>query len=396
MADNEIPLLSIIIPTKNRQFTCLYAIESVVLLNQEDIEIVVQDCSDSNKLEKQIIDKFGTGNKISYEYVDTKPSMTENWNRAYQRATGFYKCGIGDDDAVLPNIYAIAKWAKENNIAAVGHSKKYLYAWPDYTVMPEYASKLIIMSSGGTESVKIYEKDELERLLKRQAAIPDMNYLKLPMAYHCLLASSLIESLIKKTGRFLDGTSLDVYSAFSLGLLLDRFYVYETPFTLPGACGASNSNRSRSKTMKKHFEEYNLIEEDKRIPKVYYLTFTIAESTQKALHNSNNPAYSKLLDLPYLYADFLCYSFSIKMMKDLSRLMRENNFTAKDYLKFTRLYFSKIFAALIVKMKLLLKKILYSSAYIKKEILKRKKDYALYESNNILAAVNLLKSKDQY
>src|SRR6266576_1177953 len=105
MTDNKSPLLSIVIPTKNRQYTCLYAIESVLLLNKEDIEIVIQDCSDSNILEKQIIDKCGTDTGISYEYVETKPSMTDNWNRAFERAKGIYKCGIGDDDAVLPDIF---------------------------------------------------------------------------------------------------------------------------------------------------------------------------------------------------------------------------------------------------------------------------------------------------
>ena len=102
---NQSPLLSIIIPTKNRQHTCLYAIESGLLLNKTDIEIIIQDCSDSNKLEKQIIDKFGIDARINYEYTDTKPSMTENWNRAFERSKGLYKCGIGDDDAVLPSIF---------------------------------------------------------------------------------------------------------------------------------------------------------------------------------------------------------------------------------------------------------------------------------------------------
>ena len=370
MIDNKLPLLSIIIPTKNRQYTCVYAIESALLLNKEDIEIIVQDCSDSNILEKQIVDKFGTDARIKYEYVDTKPSMTDNWNRAFERATGIYKCGIGDDDAVLPNIYEITKWAKENNVEAVGHTKKYLYAWPDYTFMPEYASKLIVMNSDTSESVKIYERNELDKLLETQAAIPNMNYLKLPMVYHCLLASSLIENLIKKTGRFLDGTSLDVYSALSFGLLVNKFYVYAVPFTLPGACGASNSNRSRKKSISMHFAEYTSIQQDRRIPAIYNLTFTIAESTQKAFSNLNDTVHAKLLDLPYLYADFLSYSFNGKMIKNLYRLMRESNFKGKDYFKFTRLFISRILSASKIKLKNFTKKTVYHSEYIKKAILK--------------------------
>jgi glycosyltransferase involved in cell wall biosynthesis len=392
--ETKTPLLSIIIPTKNRQYTCLYAIESAIILNKKDLEIIVQDCSDTDMLKMKIVDKFGKDPRISYEYADNKPSMTENWNRAFARATGVYKCGIGDDDAVLPNIYDIAKRAKENNIEAVGHSKKYLYAWPDYTYMPEYASKLIIKNSYISEEIKIYDRGELDELLRVQAAIPNMNYMKLPMVYHCLLASSLIDNLIIRTGKFLDGTSLDVYSAFCLGLLVDKFYVYSTPFTLPGACGASNSNRSRSKSMNLHFAEYKSIENDKRIPGVHYLTFTIAESTQKAFSNLNDTRYSKLLDLPYLYADFLSHFFNMKMIRELYRLMQQNKFRAKDYFKFTRLYFLKLISAFTFKVKGFAKTILYSSKYLKEMILKGKQNYSLYDSNDILDAVNVLKTKD--
>ena len=391
---NQSPLLSIIIPTKNRQHTCLYAIESGLLLNKTDIEIIIQDCSDSNKLEKQIIDKFGIDARINYEYTDTKPSMTENWNRAFERSKGLYKCGIGDDDAVLPSIYNITKWAKDNNIEAVGHSKKYSFFWPDFTARPEMASKLLVINSNVSEKVKIFERNELDELLKQQATIPDSNYRKLPMVYHCLLASSLIDNLIMKTGRFMDGTSLDVYTAISLGLIVNKFYVYEMPFTLPGACGASNSNRITSKIIKAHFTEFKNIVIDERIPEVYNETFTIAESTLKAFSNMNDVSYSKLLDLPHLYADLLSHSFNTKIVKDLYRLMYENKFSNKDYLKFSKLYFFKKIFDLKINLKVFIKKILYNSKYIKNTVLKSKeKKYALYESDNILEAIEILKSR---
>lgn len=391
---NQLPLLSIIIPTKNRQRTCLYAIESGLLLNKADIEIIIQDCSDSRELEKQIIDKFGIDARINYEYMDTKPSMTENWNRAFERSKGLYKCGIGDDDAVLPSIYNITKWAKDNNIDAIGHSKKYSYFWPDFTARPEMASKLLVVNSNVSEELKIIERNELDELLKQQATIPDSNYRKLPMVYHCLLAGTLIEKLIKKTGRFLDGTALDVYTAISFGLIVNKFYVYDMPFTLPGACGASNSNRITSKKIKAHFSEFKNIVIDERIPEVYNETFTIAESTLKAFSNMNDVSYPKLLDLPHLYADLLSSSFNVKIVKDLYRLMHENKFSNKDYLKFSKLYFFKKKFDLKVNLKVLVKFLLYNSKYIKNTVLKSKeKKYALYESNNILEAIEILKSR---
>ena len=43
-------LLSIIIPTKNRYNTVLYAINSALNIISQDFEIVVQDCSENNNL----------------------------------------------------------------------------------------------------------------------------------------------------------------------------------------------------------------------------------------------------------------------------------------------------------------------------------------------------------
>lgn len=343
------PILSVLIPTKNRQFTCLYAIDSVILLNKDDVEIIVQDCSDENILEEKINIKFSGDKRIKYEYLDTKPSMTENWNRAFARATGYYKCGIGDDDAVLPAIYEVAQWAKLNDIDAVGHSKKYNYFWSDFTVIPGYSSKLIKVLDDFEEDVKTYSRAQLDEMIKARAAIPNMDYRDLPIAYHTLLSGKLIDDLVKKTGVFLDGTSLDVYSGFALGLLVNKYYVFDKPFTLPGACGSSNSNRPTNKKLNQHFAEFKDINFDKRIPLVYNMPFTIAESTQKAFTNLGINKYKDLLDLPYLYVEFFIYSLNVEMLRKLLKLMSEQKFTFYQYLRFVWLLGKRIFTYAVTK-----------------------------------------------
>jgi len=386
------PLLSIVIPTKNRQYTCLHAIESALLLAQNDIEIIVQDCSDTDVLKKQIIDKFGNNNVIKYEHVDTQPSMTDNWNRAFERAVGLFRCGIGDDDAVLPNIYKVAEWARKNNVDAIGHNRKYLYYWPDFAVWPDYTSKLLIQNPEINENVKILERNELDSLLIKQATIPDMNYMKMPMVYHCLLSGVIIDTIIQKTGKFLDGTSLDVYSAFVLSLLVNKFCVFDTPFTLPGACGASNTNKDAAKKDNGHFLDFGKITVDKRIPDFYNLTFSIAESTQKAFSNMNDFSYSKLLDLPNLYADFLSKSFNIRMIKKLRQLMRDNEFGIKDNMRFVGLFLIKIGNAAKFKCIISVKNVLFKFDFIKTLVTNRR-DYTLYEHENILQAVAYIQKK---
>ena len=333
--NNDPVLLSIVIPTRNRSYTCLYAIESVIRLNKKDIEIIVEDCSDNIGLGTAITEKFGNDGRIKYRHTFTKPSMTENWNNAFSRAAGEYICGIGDDDAVLPGIYGVAEEAKRKNTEAIGHSKRYQYFWSDYTVEPAYAGKLIVVNTGMAAEKK-YSRNEIDIMLKEQATIPNMDYRRLPMVYHCMLSGKIIRELIKRTGRFLDGTSLDVYSSVALGLLVNSYVFLDEPFTMPGACGSSNSNRSLTATIKNHFNEFNRIDFDDRIPAVHNLTFSIAESTQKAFLNLNNTEYPKYLNLPYLYADFLVSDFSKNTRAELKRLMRENKFNTGQYLRFIK------------------------------------------------------------
>lgn len=352
------PLLSILIPTKNRQYTCLYAIESVILLNRnDDVEIIVQDCSDDDSLKAKIMEKFGNNANIKYEHQDTKPSMTENWNRAFARGTGYYKCGIGDDDAVLPSIYEVAKWAKQQDIDAIGHSKKYNYFWSDFSIIPGYSGRLVKVLDDFDEETKIYTRDILDEMIRQRATIPNMDYRDLPIAYHTLLSGKLIERLVERTGVFLDGTSLDVYSGFALGLLVNKYYVLNTPFTLPGACGSSNSNRTGNKKYNQHFEEFKNIYADERIPRRYNLAFTIAESTQKAFSNLNDEHYHKLLDLPYLYVEFMAYSFNIDMFKILLRFMRKQRFRFWQYIRFSWLLIVRILKFVGIRLQALLNRL---------------------------------------
>lgn len=392
MKDNSIPLLSIIIPTKNRQYTCLFAIESVLRLKEKDIEIIIQDCSDSDILKDQIVKKFGLDSRLKYEHTYSNPSMTENWNRAFERSCGIYKCGIGDDDAVLDNIYEVAKWAYENQIEAVGHSKNCLYFWPDFTSKIEYQSNLLIKSEPFSNTIRILDKEELNQIIKTMATIPSMVYTKLPMVYHCLLSNTLIDKLVAKTGKLLDSTSLDVYSSICLASIVDRYYVYKNPFTLPGACGSSNSNSASLKKIARHFREFKTIERDSRIPDSFNLTFTLAQSTQIAFLNIKDHKNQKLLNLPNLYADFLSYSLSPNLISQIFSLTKRFSFTKKDYINLFKLYFKYLFEKRINKFKNLIKYFLFRSSYLRSVILKNKQKNNCYvKSSNIIEAIEILK-----
>ncbi|MBC7476317.1 MAG: glycosyltransferase, partial [Candidatus Sericytochromatia bacterium] len=184
MDNKKSPLLSIVIPTKNRQYTCLYVIETCLLIKNNDIEIIVQDCSDSNILQKQITNKFENDSRILYQFDGTKPSMTDNWNKGYENSSGKYIIGIGDDDGILPEIYEIANWADRHSFEVVGHTEPYNYLWPDYPIK-HYQGSLIARNFNSS----IQYIDDLKARVKLRSKYADMGYaIDLPMVYHRLIS----------------------------------------------------------------------------------------------------------------------------------------------------------------------------------------------------------------
>jgi glycosyltransferase involved in cell wall biosynthesis len=330
-------LLSVIIPTKNRRMTCAHAVMAALAIPHEDIEIIVQDCSDSTQLKAELEHISNRDSRIKYEHLSTSPSMTENWNRAYERASGKYQCAIGDDDAVLPHIYDVAKWAEGHDICAVGHSRKFNYFWPDYTAQPEFAGKLYLPRYI-TKNIKILSNTDIEQAIRCQAVLPNMSYRDLPMAYHNLISLPILRKVINDTGIIFDGTAVDAYSAIVFGLQVHKYAVFDYPFTIPGACGQSNSNVGRKRANNRHLGEYKKINADKRIPRHNTVLFVVTESTLRAFHNTKNSYYSNMVDLPLLYANFLAEDASKSMRAELLRLMREHSFTSMQKMRFSYIY----------------------------------------------------------
>lgn len=331
MAENKIPLLSIVIPTKNRQFTCLYAIESALLINNDDFEVVVQDCSDTDILQQQIQEKFGMDSRIKYFYSNEKLSMTDNWNRAFSNTKGEYICAIGDDDAVLPAVFEITKWAKQRNVNMVKHPQTYNCSWPGYfTKTPNgilyYKKNLKV--TGDCSMVQLDNEKLYEFCTLKNAGI----YLSFPNIYHSLFSRNLMETIKKDTGVFLDSTALDAYMAVVLFKYLKEYAIVNYPFTLPGAAPNSNSHRFDSGTIAKHFNEFDNLEFPDFLPHIYGLTTTVAESIYTACKNTHQEALLEKIDLPYMYAKI--YSESEGNFSLIFKKLQQYKKSKMDYLYF--------------------------------------------------------------
>lgn len=96
----SLPLVSIIIPTRNRKALLRYAIQSALTQTYPHIQLVIQDNNSQDGTQELI--RSISDDRLEYFRSTEDLSMTDNWNRAFQYARGEYFLRL-DDDNILAN-----------------------------------------------------------------------------------------------------------------------------------------------------------------------------------------------------------------------------------------------------------------------------------------------------
>ena len=99
----ENPLISIYMPTWNRQQLAIRAIKSVLRQDYPHWEmIIVDDCSSSYEQLQQFVEELNDP-RVSYTHNSTNSGACAVRNQAIMQANGQYITGIDDDDEWSPN-----------------------------------------------------------------------------------------------------------------------------------------------------------------------------------------------------------------------------------------------------------------------------------------------------
>ncbi|MBC8643932.1 glycosyltransferase family 2 protein [Flavobacterium lindanitolerans] len=130
MIEDKKYILSVIIPTRNRETYAYMSVMHILQTTDDDVQVVIQDNSDTNSL----INKFENNefrNRIKYNYSEGVLSFVDNFSKGVEGADGEYICMIGDDDGINPEIVEVVRWAKENGIEAITPEIRLNYIWPN-------------------------------------------------------------------------------------------------------------------------------------------------------------------------------------------------------------------------------------------------------------------------
>jgi glycosyltransferase involved in cell wall biosynthesis len=337
------PLLSIIIPTKNRYTTLLPLLDALCSFESDNFEIVIQDNSDINE---ELLNYLESNKdvRINYFYCSDKLSVIDNSDLAVNHTIGEYICFIGDDDGVMPYIVDVVEWMKRNGYKAL-KAHKPNYFWP--SMITDYFAN--------DNSGILYESN-YNYNIKEVATSTSLNYTlskggtsinRLPCLYHGIVDRETLDRIFIKCNTYFPGPSPDMANAIALSLFLNKYVYVDFPVIISGKSKNSTGGQGVLHQHISKIEEVNHLpiktsnEWTEQIPKYWTGPTIWAESVIKSLMNTGNENEIEKFRFSYLYASV--YLFNFKSRHRIFHNFSFNIFSSSFILDLFKLFFKRVY-----------------------------------------------------
>ena len=218
------PLVSVIIPTRERCETLHSSLETVCSQEFPDAEFIVSD-NVSGDDTAAIVASFNDP-RIRYIRTPKRLSMSDNYSFALSHARGAYVTILGDDDGLIPGaLSALAQWICATGADAISLQEA-TYYWPTHS-LPERRSRLQIplLNVNWNVSAKAAFTASKWSMLR-------WNYL--PIIYGGLVKRDVMNRIRDRTGEYILSHIPDVYSAIAICSIIERYIYTEYPFSTFG------------------------------------------------------------------------------------------------------------------------------------------------------------------
>lgn len=228
------PLLSIVIPTKNRYETLIPTLNALLdNIVGSSYEIVVQDNSDNPTDAKAYLKQRPDG-RIRYTHQAGFLSIVENTEAAFTRAQGEYITFIGDDDLVDPNILYFVQSFLDRDIDAVIYPPAY-YWWPSvrFATPTRYHQPGAFWYPPSTSTAEQHINTKLE--LNQVTSQGAVALFDLPRVYHGVVRRRVLEAIKTSSGHYVNGASPDMALAIATAFEVNSHIKIDIPLTVYGA-----------------------------------------------------------------------------------------------------------------------------------------------------------------
>ncbi len=231
------PILSICVPSRNRQPYFQQTIEFLASSQRDDVQFIFADNSDDPSIMNDFMGNYRFDRRIRFLASENRVlAMIDNWERTVAAATGQWVSVIGDDDLIDPDLVDALLVAKRLKPDMEAFSWSALnYVWPE-----EGAPPVNVAVPLGTTF-----HDMPPTLLKRRAFGWVDATAKLSCGYSLYHSAISVDLLARIRDRFggniFSHPTVDYDSAFKI-ISMGRGFVFSIrPFSIFGTCAQSNT-----------------------------------------------------------------------------------------------------------------------------------------------------------
>lgn len=252
------PLLSIVVPTKDRYETLTILVNRLMLWPDSRFELVIQDNSSDNSAFQMVLNQHQQDARLRYAFSSTPVSAIDNCDAAVARARGTFVCFIGDDDGLVIQALDAAAWMERRGIEALICNVA-SYTWPDMehsVALNHMLNGRLINSDYSGETTLPSAEDELDKVFRSGAR----SMFNMPRLYHAIVARQVLDRLRLATGTCFPGPVPDMANAVALCSFLTSYVHVDLPLIISGQSRKSMSGKN---AVRKHQGE---IEKEPSLP----------------------------------------------------------------------------------------------------------------------------------
>lgn len=300
------PLLSIIVPTKDRYEYLKPLIELVKGFAFDEVELVVQDNTKNNGEILQFIQELDYPH-LKYFHTPEQISVSDNCDLGILNSTGKYLCLLGDDDGVSKHILEAVHWMDKNKVEVL-RSTMMSYKWPSFNFSKiANFSAVLMLGIYNKSKTKINPVAELHKSLKSGGG----SVYNLPKVYHGIAKRSTMDKIYKIGGTYFPGASPDISNAVAMCFVTDNFMYWDFPIIIPGNSIRTGGDAQKYKGQCAPVSEIAFLPKDTEkkwesfIPKVWSAETIMPESLCKSLRYMGKEDFIKHLDKEMMLAHFV-------------------------------------------------------------------------------------------
>lgn len=229
-------LLSICIPTRNRQAYAMSAVRAMLASERQDFEVVLADNSDDGAPLAEFAAACADPRLKLLSPQNQVLSMRANWERIVPETAGEWISYIGDDDYLDPELCEVIRVTKKivPNVDALTWGRLF-FVWPDARHAPE-----VTKMPNGSHLIGIKKEDMIRKLFFWEDA---SDRPKCPFGvYHGAVRRTLLEDIRNTfSGQYFGHQIVDYDNICRTLMVANSFVYFERPMSVFGACKASNT-----------------------------------------------------------------------------------------------------------------------------------------------------------